>query len=553
MSDETIRFDPEGDTSAPHIEISRLKEQLNALQQENRALRRSLSEAAEANTAKEVFLSNMSHDIRTPMNAIIGMTALAQKYIDEKPRVIDALNKIEVAGGHLLSLINEVLDMSRINSGRMVLADELFSLGDLLHDTLTIVRPQAEQKKHELRFTTGEIVYESLYGDVTRLRQIFVNIINNSVKYTPDGGRIDIRISEKTEQGTCVLVFVCTDNGIGMTPEFLQKIYEPFERVNSTTVSRIEGSGLGMSIVQKLIEAMNGEIGIESEPGKGTTFTLRIPLRYEEFHVDTAPLQEKSLLIIETDEELRDTYRRYLADSGIRYSFVSSSSEAVEFLADGDYRDEHPDLVILGKAVGQTGSLFELAGYIRKSHPSIPILLVSDHDWNQIEYRANRSGIDRFIPVPFFRKSLLLGLTEALQEENSSEGGLAVADLSDRHILLAEDNFINREIAGEVLRATHAEVDMAEDGQQAVDTFMASEEGYYDLILMDIQMPVMDGYTAVKHIRESSRSDHNVRIYAMTANTFAEDIAKARSAGMDGHIAKPIDVNKLMLMLRQIL
>ena len=553
MSDETIRFDPEGDTSAPHIEISRLKEQLNALQQENRALRRSLSEAAEANTAKEVFLSNMSHDIRTPMNAIIGMTALAQKYIDEKPRVIDALNKIEVAGGHLLSLINEVLDMSRINSGRMVLADELFSLGDLLHDTLTIVRPQAEQKKHELRFTTGEIVYESLYGDVTRLRQIFVNIINNSVKYTPDGGRIDIRISEKTEQGTCVLVFVCTDNGIGMTPEFLQKIYEPFERVNSTTVSRIEGSGLGMSIVQKLIEAMNGEIGIESEPGKGTTFTLRIPLRYEEFHVDTAPLQEKSLLIIETDEELRDTYRRYLADSGIRYSFVSSSSEAVEFLADGDYRDEHPDLVILGKAVGQTGSLFELAGYIRKSHPSIPILLVSDHDWNQIEYRANRSGIDRFIPVPFFRKSLLLGLTEALQEENSSEGGLAGADLSDRHILLAEDNFINREIAGEVLRATHAEVDMAEDGQQAVDAFMASEEGYYDLILMDIQMPVMDGYTAVKHIRESSRSDHNVRIYAMTANTFAEDIAKARSAGMDGHIAKPIDVNKLMLMLRQIL
>ena len=518
------------------------------------SLRAELAEAKNANAAKEEFLSNMSHDIRTPMNAIIGMTALAKKHIDEKARVMDALNKIDVASSHLLGLINDILDMSRINSGKMKISDEQFSLSDLLHDTLTIIRPQMAKKNHAFTFRVDDMPEETLRGDPMRLRQIYVNIISNAVKYTDDGGNITVAVTEEMEEDRCTLCLSCTDNGIGMSPDFLDRIFDPFERVSSSTISRIEGTGLGMSIVKKLVDAMEGSIRIESELGAGTSVTVRIPLRVVELPLHTEALAGKHVLVIEADREQQDIYRRYLSAGDIDHRIVSSSSEAIQALTDADYRGETFHAVILGKKDEGSGSVFDIASYLSQSFPQLALILIGDHNWEEIEYRANRCGIRHFLPLPVFRKTLLNGLNDALSSAAGEEQASGSPDLSGKHILLVEDNIINREITLELLSMTNASVDTAEDGSKAVEAFESAGEGYYDLILMDIQMPVMDGYAAARAIRSSKRADAgSVRIIAMTANTFAEDVARARDAGMDGHLAKPIDIPLLMQVLRQIL
>ena len=510
----------------------------------NALLEQQLQEAREANNAKEVFLSNMSHDIRTPMNAIIGMTALAKKHIDEKSRVSDALNKIEVASGHLLSLINDVLDMSRINSGRMRIQEE---------DFLTIIRPQAAQKGHTFLFNTSSILEEYLTGDPLRLRQIMVNIISNAVKYTPDGGQISVDISQERKGDRCVLCFRCTDNGLGMSKEFLERIFIPFERANSSTISRIEGTGLGMSIVKKLIDAMEGTIEIESAPNEGTCVMIRIPLHYRTIPSETAALKGKRLLVIEADEKMQELYRQYFDEFSLDYQITGSSSEALSALTEADFRSRSFDAVIIGSELDYPGSTFELASYLSKSFPQLVLILASNHDWGEIEYRANRSGIHHFVPLPIFRQTLINAINQALLGEETSETASGAPDLTGKNILLVEDNMINREIACEILNSTNAHIDTAEDGRQAVEQFRKMPEDFYALILMDIQMPVMDGYEAAAAIRACARKDaQTVKIVAMTANTFAEDIAKARTAGMDGHIAKPIDMQMLMQLLRQL-
>ena len=519
------------------------------LQETNELLRQQLREAEESNIAKETFLSSMSHDIRTPMNAIIGMTTIAKKHIDEKSRVMDSLEKIEVASSHLLSLINEVLDMSRINSGKMVISSESFSLSDLLHEILTIVKPQATDKKHNLTVDISNIIYEGLVGDALRLRQIFLNIINNSIKYTNEGGNINISFREELKDDKVLLIFQCQDNGIGMSPEFLNKLFTPFERANTTTISKIEGTGLGMSIVKRLIDKMNGVIEVNSELGKGTDITISIPLSYENISINTAALKDRSLLIIEANHQEIEKYDRYLDEFGIKHEIVSSTTDAIAALTDAEFHNEHYDAVIFGKEFGNSNNMFDAAEYISKNH-QLPIILISDHDFSSIEYRATRSGIVQFIPTPFFRKSLINGLNTAF-EKTSEESHSATPDLSGKNILLVEDNTINRMIANEILKATNANIENAENGQEAVNMYLAKPENYYSIILMDIQMPVLDGYGATRQIRTSGRKDASViAIYAMTANTFAEDIAKAREAGMDGHIAKPIDIKKLMQTLK---
>lgn len=516
------------------------------------SLREELAEAKNANEAKEEFLSNMSHDIRTPMNAIIGMTALAKKHIDEKTRVMDALNKIDIASSHLLGLINDILDMSRINSGKMKIAEEQFSLSDLLHDTLTIIRPQIVKKNHTFTFSVGDVPEEVLCGDPMRIKQIYVNIISNAIKYTNDGGKIEVTVTEEPEKDGCTLCLSCADNGIGMSPDFLDRIFNPFERVSSSTISRVEGTGLGMSIVKKLIDAMGGTIRIESELGAGTTVTVRIPLRIVNLPLQTEALAGKRVLIIEADEEQQDIFRRYLSGSGVDHLIIKSSSEAIQALTDADYRQKAFHAVILGKKDEGFGFVFDTASYLSQSFPHLALILIGDYDWEEIEYRANRCGIRHFLPLPVFRKTLLNELNATLSSAKEEEQAFGSPDLSGRHILLVEDNIINREIALELLSMTNASVDTAENGQQAVEAYESAEEGYYDLILMDIQMPVMDGYAATHAIRSSKRSDSaSIRIIAMTANTFAEDVARARDAGMDGHLAKPIDIPLLMQMLRQ--
>lgn len=516
------------------------------------SLREELAEAKNANEAKEEFLSNMSHDIRTPMNAIIGMTALAKKHIDEKTRVMDALNKIDIASSHLLGLINDILDMSRINSGKMKIAEEQFSLSDLLHDTLTIIRPQIVKKNHTFTFSVGDVPEEVLCGDPMRIKQIYVNIISNAIKYTNDGGKIEVTVTEEPEKDGCTLCLSCADNGIGMSPDFLDRIFNPFERVSSSTISRVEGTGLGMSIVKKLIDAMGGTIRIESELGAGTTVTVRIPLRIVNLPLQTEALAGKRVLIIEADEEQQDIFRRYLSGSGVDHLIIKSSSEAIQALTDADYRQKAFHAVILGKKDEGFGFVFDTASYLSQSFPHLALILIGDYDWEEIEYRANRCGIRHFLPLPVFRKTLLNELNATLSSAKEEEQAFGSPDLSGRHILLVEDNIINREIALELLSMTNASVDTAENGQQAVEAYESAGEGYYDLILMDIQMPVMDGYAATHAIRSSKRSDSaSIRIIAMTANTFAEDVARARDAGMDGHLAKPIDIPHLMQMLRQ--
>ncbi|MBQ1482959.1 MAG: response regulator [Erysipelotrichaceae bacterium] len=515
-------------------------------------LQNKLSEAESANQAKEVFLSNMSHDIRTPMNAIIGMTGLARKNIDEKNKLLDSLNKIDTASSHLLSLINEVLDMSRIDSGKLVLSNELFYLSDLLHDTLVIVRPQMEAKKHEFITTIGDIFHEELYGDIQRLRQIYVNILNNSVKYTKDGGKITLNISQRMNGDRCELVFLCTDNGIGMSEDFLKKIFDPFERVNNSTISGIEGTGLGMSIVKKLTEAMNGSISIRSKVNEGTSVTITVPLRYETASIQAGILQKKNLLVVMEEGKTLDILQDYLKEFRIPHHTVNDFSAAVSEFTDASYENRPYDAVLFSNFENKTGNTFDLASYFRRSYPGLPMVLISEDDWERIEYKANRSGIDYFIPQPFFRKSLISSLLEVFDSKQGQGSSMQTPDLTGKRILLAEDNFINREIALELLRSTKAQIETAENGQIALDKYLENEEGHFDIILMDIQMPVMDGYEATKKIRESQRSDAaSIRIYAMSANVFAEDIAKAKAMGMNGHIAKPIDVAKLMSTLKQ--
>ena len=519
---------------------------------ENRELRLQLQQAMEANAAKETFLSNMSHDIRTPMNAIVGMTALAKRYIDEKSRVIDALDKIDTASAHLLNLINDVLDMSRINSGRLRLTSEVFSLSDLIHDIMIIIRPQMESRKHDFQLHLGQIEAESFLGDPLRIRQILVNVLSNAAKYTEDGGRVDFTVSEETEKDRCVLIFVCRDNGIGMSREFLDRIFEPFERVNSSTISRIEGTGLGMSIVRRLTEAMEGEIRIESSPGEGTEVRIRLPLKEEKTRIETDALRGKRLLVVEQGEELRKTYARYFDEFGLEYTLVAAMPEALSALTEAEFRQRPYHLVVIGGIREGSTRVLDLASYLHESWPGVTPVLISEDDWQRMEYRANRAGIRHFIPVPFFRKTLMNGLNAAVQGSGNESTPAGFLNLEGKRILLVEDNAINREIAVEVLKMTHAGVDTAENGQEGADRFLSSPEGTYDLILMDIQMPVLDGYGAARMIRSSARADAaGIPIYAMTANTFAEDVARAREAGMNGHIAKPLDIEALMRVLQK--
>ncbi|MBQ6124564.1 MAG: response regulator, partial [Spirochaetales bacterium] len=333
----------------------------------------------------------------------------------------------------------------------------------------------------------------------------------------------------------------------------LSRIFLPFERVNNSTVSKIEGSGLGMSIVKRLVEAMSGTIAVDSEVGEGTEVRVDIPLRFEKIKVETENLEGKRILVIEADAKLSERYREIFSQYDLTYEIVPSAAQAVSSITEADFCGNGYDIAIIGCVMENSGSVTDVSGYLHKAKPDLCIVLVSDADWDDLEYRAVRSGVRMFIPVPFFRKSLINGLNKIAGDSRHGETDTLMPNLEDRHILLVEDNQVNQMIALEILQATKAKIDTADDGKQAVKAFESSEPGYYDIIFMDIQMPVMDGYTAASLIRASNRPDgKTVPIYAMTANTFAEDIAKARSCGMNGHIAKPIDINNVMQVLRHL-
>lgn len=526
-------------------------------------LENALREAQEANRAKSTFLSNMSHDIRTPMNAIAGMTAIALSHIDEKTRVQDCLQKIQTASSHLMSLVNDVLDISRIDSDRMTLNEESFSLADLVHDVAVIVRPQAIQKGHNLKVEIDRIYEENLIGDPLRLRQILVNIIGNAIKYTPDNGEILVRFFQHTEKNAfdsanenkIWLDFVCQDNGIGMSAEFLKRIFIPFERVKSTTVSRIEGTGLGMSIVKSLIDRMGGQIEVESTEGAGSQFLVKVPVSFTPQDRKTLErLKGKTVLIAESLEPRAAELTACLQDAGMIPLHVKNGLSAVACLTQAQNEDSMLCALVLGQELEDMSPL-ELAAHVRQSAGrDFPILLVSDADWAQLEYRATRVGVSAFVPCPLFRSRFLNTLSDLTDTDKNDQdfSGGTNADYSGCHVLLVEDNELNQEIALEMLSLNGVEAEVADNGVHALEKFEASPEYYFDLIFMDVQMPVMNGYEATKRLRGLPRKDAGeVWIVAMTANAFVEDIRAAKEAGMNEHLSKPVSMEQLQDVLHR--
>lgn len=535
--------------------IEAQRKRIEELEQVITNLKEAFMAAEEANKAKSRFLSNMSHDIRTPMNAIMGMTSIGLSHIDEKARVHDCLGKIQTAATHLMSLVNDVLDMSRIDSDRLTLHEEPFSLADLIHDISVIVRPQAAQKKQTLKIEIGRIEEEDLIGDPLHLRQILVNIIGNAVKYTQEAGEIEVWFAQRYAEGASDRVwldFYCKDNGMGMSPEFLQKIFVPFERVHSEATSKIEGTGLGMSIVKNLVERMEGQILVESEEGAGSCFTVKLPMIMAPQETTVLHLPEgASVLIAEKRKERAGQMARYLREAGLVSVHQEAGAQAVTWLTQAQYEGHMPCAMLVGEELSDM-QVLHLASHVRQlAGKEFPILLVSEADWVQLEYRATRAGINGFVPCPLF-KSRLLGTLAKLLGESCADDDRAQRELdySAYRILLVEDIELNQEIAVELLSVTGVQVEVADDGAQAVEKFENSPEGYYDLIFMDIHMPVMDGYEATRRIRGMDRPDAMaVWIVAMTADAFVEDVRQAKESGMNEHISKPVEPSRLQEIL----
>jgi len=521
-----------------------------------KALEMALSDANKANEAKTAFLRNMSHDIRTPLNAILGMSAIASAHVDDSARVSDCLKKIDVSGRHLLGLINEILDMSKIESGNVDLSEEFFTLSDVIDASITMTRPQAEAHKHHLTIKGGDIVHEKVIGDSLRLQEVFTNIISNAVKYTPDGGMIELEISEKPSPSESVgaYEFTCSDNGIGMKKEFLPHIFDAFSMADSSDEGRSKGSGLGMAISKSIIKMMGGDIKVESEYGKGSKFIVLFLLRLQDdITLDADALKGKKVLVCDDNEDTCSFSEEILTSLGIDCTCVLSGHDAIRKAEEG-FSSRHPyDVIILDWRMPDMGGL-ETAKRIRglDGGEGAKIAIMSAYDWAGIESEAKEAGIDAFIGKPLFRSRFLqLFMTlfggdvdgKCKEEEAPSYKG--------KRALLAEDNDLNAEIAKEFLSNLGFDVEWVTDGSKAVEAFSLSVSGYYDCIFMDVQMPVMNGYDATKAIRVMDRLDSKVPIFAMTANAFVDDVKDAFSAGMNGHVSKPLDHASLVRMLKK--
>ncbi len=520
-----------------------------------------LFQANRASKAKSTFLSNMSHDIRTPMNAIVGFTTLAMTHIDKPDQVEEYLKKIMTSGNHLLSLINDILDMSRIESGKIHLNEELCSLPEILHGLHSIIQADVHAKQLELCVDTVDVIDEEIFCDKLRLNQVLLNLLSNSIKYTGAGGTVSIRITEKqgAPEGSAYYEFSIKDTGIGMSQEFVSHIFEPFERERNSTISGIQGTGLGMAITKNIVDMMHGDISVKSKQGVGTEFAVVITFRLcsEEKEPQTIPeLKGCRALVVDDDFNTCDSVSYMLQQFGMRAEWTLSGKEAVLRTRQAVTRKDDYDVYILDWLMPDMNGI-EVARRIRKeTDQDVPIIILTAYDWSDIEDEAKEAGITAFCRKPLFMselRSCLHSLVNAVPEEE----GLSTLAKKVSHtgrILLAEDNELNQEIATAILGEAGFETEVASNGQQAVDMLSASQPGYYRLVLMDIQMPVMGGYEATRAIRTLENQElANIPILAMTANAFEEDKQAALQSGMNGHIAKPIDIAKLMETLDQVL
>ena len=528
--------------------------------QVNQALSDAVAAAETANRAKSTFLSNMSHDIRTPMNAIIGFTTLAISNIDDKERVKDYLAKTLASSNHLLSLINDVLDMSRIESGKIHLEEVEVNLSDVLHDLKTIVSGQIYAKQLELYMDAMDVTDEDVYCDKTRLNQILLNLLSNAIKFTPAGGTVSVRVRQLAGQvrGCGQYEFRIKDNGIGMSPEFAKKIFEPFERERTSTVSRIQGTGLGMAITKNIVDMMGGTIEVQTAQGKGSEFIIRVPLRVQTEHRPVEKITELEglkALVVDDDFNTCDSVTKMLV--GMRAEWTLSGKEAVLRARQSiEMSDVYHAYIIDWRLPDMNG--IEVTRQIRSLNDDTPIIILTAYDWSDIEVEAKAAGVTAFCSKPMFMSDLRETLMSALGQKltNAPQELLPEknADFKDKHILLVEDNELNREIAQEILREYGFQVDTAENGEVAVEKVSTAAPGSYDLVLMDVQMPVMDGYTATRKIRAlDDPARAKLPILAMTANAFDEDRRNALESGMNGFLSKPIVIGDLVQELHKIL
>ena len=540
--------------------LGELEAKNQELAKSEKALSDALVAAEHANRAKTTFLNNMSHDIRTPMNAIVGFTALAASHIDNEEQVKDYLGKIAVSSEHLLSLINDVLDMSRIESGKMTLEETDVHLPDVVHDLRTIIQSNVTSKQLELFIDTQDVVHEDIIIDKLRLNQVLLNLLSNAIKFTPSGGTISFRVIEKpsSSEGVANFEFQIKDNGIGMSEEFQKTIFEAFTREQTSTVSGIQGTGLGMAITKNIVDMMDGTITVVSEEGKGSEFTVDIPCKISGKSAKPERVPELDglrALVADDDTHTCLSVCSMLREIGMRPVWTNYGKEAVIRAKEAvDQADEFNVYIIDWLMPDQNG--IETVRQIRKFiGDSTPIIILTAYDWADIEQEAREAGVTAFCSKPLFMSELRDVLAKPFTSSvDDSDQSVTPRDFSGKRVLLVEDNEMNQMIAEMVLKDSGFEVEIASDGVEAIETMKAAPAGHFDIILMDIQMPRMDGYEATRQIRSLEDAEKaNIPIVAVTANAFEEDANLALSVGMNGHLAKPYDIPKILETLNELI
>ena len=561
-----VVYQSQRQTEAQNKELEKLNEQLRvnntSLEEARHLAEQSFLVAEEANKAKSTFLSNMSHDIRTPMNAIIGFTTLAASNIDNQEKVKDYLSKILSSSNHLLSLINDVLDMSRIESGKIYLEEQEANLSDILHDIKTIITGQIHAKQLELYMDVMDVTDEDVYCDKTRLNQVLLNLLSNAIKFTPAGGTVSVRVAQlpNAPEGSGLYEIRVKDTGIGMSQQFAKRIFEPFERERTSTVSKIQGTGLGMAISKNIIDMMGGTIEVHTEQDKGTEFVIRVALRLQPERRSAEKIKELEglkALVVDDDFNTCDSVTKMLVQVGMRSEWTLFGKEAILRARQSiELGDAFHAYIIDWRLPDMNG--IEVTRQIRALGDETPIIILTAYDWSDIEAEAKAAGVTAFCSKPMFMSDLRETLLAALGQQKAESGSILphVNDalrFKEKRLLLVEDNELNREIALEILGEYGFQIDSAENGVQAVEKVTASKPGDYDLVLMDIQMPLMDGYEATRRIRAlENPALAGIPILAMTANAFDEDRKAAMDCGMNGFLSKPIQIEELIHTLQSV-